>query len=335
MQDIFLERRRSQRFPDHQSLSINLRNGGQEVAALSGNISSGGVFVYCDRFIAAGTHVSVIVTLPTGMSHERSVRVWCDSKVVRVESQLIEEKFGCASSKPRALMNSRTWKGAVRSPLPVRFPFMIILLRHLLGWILISFGPRKDLILENLALRGQLLALHTKRPRRRLSTVQKLFWVVLRRLWSRWQKPWILVTPRTVVEWHRAGFRLYWRWLSSARRLGGRKPVGREIRTLIFRMAAENPTWGAPRIHGELLPGENESGEGLQGYCCKEGAVRILCRPAEGSSTRTYGWKEESSLPFVLQTRRCATSPNGTRSQRSACGSIGRYPCWTKRTQSG
>ena len=130
---------------------------------------------------------------------------------------------------------------------------MIISLRHLLGWILISFGPRKDLILENLALRQQLLALHTKRPRRRLSSVQKLFWVVLRRLWSGWQKPLILVTPRTVVEWHRAGFRLYWRWLSRARRLGGRKPVGKEIRDLIFRMAAENPTWGAPRIHGELL----------------------------------------------------------------------------------
>src|ERR1022692_3774367 len=93
---------------------------------------------------------------------------------------------------------------------------MINLLRHIFGWILISFGSRKDLILENLALRQQLLALHTKRSRRRLSSVQKLFWVVLRRLWSGWQKPLILVTPRTVVEWHRAGFRLYWRWLSRA-----------------------------------------------------------------------------------------------------------------------
>src|SRR6516162_3079140 len=57
----------------------------------------------------------------------------------------------------------------------------------------------------------------------------------------------------TVVEWHRAGFRLYWKWLSRARQLGGRKPVSQEIRALIFRMAAENPTWGAPRMHGELL----------------------------------------------------------------------------------
>jgi putative transposase len=56
-----------------------------------------------------------------------------------------------------------------------------------------------------------------------------------------------------VVEWHRAGFRLYWKWLSRARQVGGRKPVSRELRALVFRMAAENPTWGAPRIHGELL----------------------------------------------------------------------------------
>src|ERR1039458_2724583 len=130
---------------------------------------------------------------------------------------------------------------------------IIMSLRHLLGWAVSAFSSRENLILENLALRQQILALHAKRPRRRLRALHKLFWVVLRRLWSGWERPLILVTPRTVVEWHRAGFRLYWRWLSRARRLGGRKPVGKEIRDLIFRMAAENPTWGAPRIHGELL----------------------------------------------------------------------------------
>ena len=126
-------------------------------------------------------------------------------------------------------------------------------LRHLIGWIISAFFSHQDLILENLALRQQLLALHEKQPRRRLSARQKLFWVVLRKLWQGWKKPLMMVTPRTVVEWHRAGFRLYWRWLSRARRLGGRQPVDKEIRVLIFRMAAENPTWGAPRIHGELL----------------------------------------------------------------------------------
>jgi hypothetical protein len=63
-----------------------------------------------------------------------------------------------------------------------------------------TFCSRQDLILENLALRQQLLALHAKRPRRRLSARQKLFWVVLRKLWQGWKKPLILVTPRTVLE---------------------------------------------------------------------------------------------------------------------------------------
>ena len=120
-------------------------------------------------------------------------------------------------------------------------------LRHFIGWILSALGSRKALILENLALRQQLLALHAKRPRRRLSISHKLFWILLRRLWSGWKAPLVLVTPRTVVEWHRAGFRLYWKWLSRARQVGGRKPMGKEIRALIVRMAAENPTWGAPR----------------------------------------------------------------------------------------
>jgi putative transposase len=130
---------------------------------------------------------------------------------------------------------------------------MIVWLRHLLGWVVSGFRSREDLILENLALRQQLLALHARRRRRRLSAMQKLFWLMLRKLWAGWQKPLLLVTPRTVVEWHRAGFRLYWKWLSRTRPMGGRKAVSKEIRALIFRIAAENPNWGAPRIHGELL----------------------------------------------------------------------------------
>ncbi len=87
----------------------------------------------------------------------------------------------------------------------------------------------------------------------RLPALHKLFWVALRTFWSGWTKPLVLVTPRTVVSWHRAGFRLYWTWVSRARQVGGRKCVSKEVRALIFRMVAENPTWGAPRIHGELL----------------------------------------------------------------------------------
>ena len=56
----------------------------------------------------------------------------------------------------------------------------------------------------------------------------------------------------TVVRWHRAGFKLYWTWLSRHRVQVGRKCVSREVRELIFRIVDENPTWGAPRIHGGL-----------------------------------------------------------------------------------
>jgi putative transposase len=136
---------------------------------------------------------------------------------------------------------------------PIRFGTMISWLWHLIGWFISVFRSREDLILENLALRQQLLALRARRPRRRVSALQKLFWIVLRKLWADWKKPLILVRPRTVVGWHRAGFRLYWRLISRVHKPGGRKPVSKEIRALIFRMAAENPTWGAPRIHGELL----------------------------------------------------------------------------------
>src|SRR5215469_8719745 len=109
---------------------------------------------------------------------------------------------------------------------------MFVRLRYLLGWILSVFRTRDDLVLENLALRHQLLALQAKRPRPRLGAVDKLFWVLLRRVWSGWKRSLILVTPEAVVRWHRAGFRLYWSWISRARK-AGRKPISREVRDLI------------------------------------------------------------------------------------------------------
>ena len=158
---------------------------------------------------------------------------------------------------------------------------MIPFLRHLLGWIVAVLRSRQELILENLALRQQLLALHTKRPRRRLSSVHKLFWIVLRSCWSGWRRPLVLVKPRTVVAWHRAGFRLYWKWLSRAKRVGGRKRVSQEIRVLIFRMAAENPTWGAPRIHGELIK---------LGFCISEPTVSRWLRRAPRNPDPSQRW---------------------------------------------
>jgi putative transposase len=94
--------------------------------------------------------------------------------------------------------------------------------------------------------------LKRKRPRPRIAALDKLFWVFTRRFWSGWKQALIVVTRDTVVQWHRAGFALYWRAISRARRVFGRKRISKEVRDLIFRMVKENPTWGAPRIHGEL-----------------------------------------------------------------------------------
>src|SRR5216684_2046053 len=123
----------------------------------------------------------------------------------------------------------------------------------LAGALLRLFRTRHSLLIENLALRQQLLTLKRRRPRPRLLAFDKFFWVLARRFWSGWEQALIVVSPETVVRWHRAGFALYWRAISRARRMVGRKQVPKEARDLIFRMVAENSTWGAPRIHGELL----------------------------------------------------------------------------------
>jgi putative transposase len=115
------------------------------------------------------------------------------------------------------------------------------------------FHTRSSLLLENLALRQQLAVLKRQHPRARLSLVDRLFWIAACRFWSGWKQRLLIVTPETVTRWHRAGFQLYWRWISRVRKHVGRKRISNELRNLIFRMVAENPTWGAPRIHGELL----------------------------------------------------------------------------------
>ena len=127
------------------------------------------------------------------------------------------------------------------------------MLRLLLGLFRRSFYSRRDLLLENLALRQQLVVLQRRKPKLRLARIDRLFWVAVRRLWPKWKQALIIVTPETVVRWHRAGFRLYWNWLSRHRVVAGRKRISKELQDLIFRMVVENPTWGAPRIHGELL----------------------------------------------------------------------------------
>jgi len=125
-------------------------------------------------------------------------------------------------------------------------------LRLLFVLLVRSARSRRDLLLENLALRQQLSVLKQRHPQPRFAISNKLFWVMLRRFWPRWKRVLVLVQPETVIRWHRIGFKLYWTWLSRHRTHKGRRCVSKELRELIFRMVAENPTWGAPRIHGEL-----------------------------------------------------------------------------------
>jgi putative transposase len=130
---------------------------------------------------------------------------------------------------------------------------MIYVIWLFAGSILRLFHRRRRLLLENLALRQQLAVLKRRHPRPQLVPFDKAFWVLARRFWSGWKQALIIVSPETVVRWHRSGFTLYWRVISKAHRMVGRKRVSKQVRDLIFRMVTENPTWGAPRIHGELL----------------------------------------------------------------------------------
>ena len=104
---------------------------------------------------------------------------------------------------------------------------------------------------EILALRQQLLVLNRGRPRVRLRNIDRLILVWLCRMFPSLLDTMVIVKPETVLRWHRRGFRAYWRWKSSRR--GGRPRIDSDVRALIRRMSRENPLWGAPRTHGELL----------------------------------------------------------------------------------
>lgn len=110
----------------------------------------------------------------------------------------------------------------------------------------------KRLAAENVALRHQVSVLRRKHPGRvRISLVDRLFLSWLSKVCPSVPDAIVIVKPEAVMRWHRHGFRALWRWKS--RNLGGRPVIDREIRDLIKMMARDNPLWGAPRIHEELL----------------------------------------------------------------------------------
>jgi hypothetical protein len=128
---------------------------------------------------------------------------------------------------------------------------MVAILSAVVSIFAFRFRGRASLELELVALRHQVTVLRRQRPGRlQLSSLDRLLWVWLYRIWPQVIDAMVLVKPATVVQWHRKGLRLYWRWRS---RRPGRPKISTEIRDLIRRMSRANPLWGAPRIHGELL----------------------------------------------------------------------------------
>jgi putative transposase len=129
---------------------------------------------------------------------------------------------------------------------------MIAILLRLFRLLPVLCGSHRHVALENLALRQQ-LAVYKKTLRRpKLHPSDRLFWASLSRIWAGWRQALIIVTPDTVLRWHRRRFRDYWAKLSRRSQVS-RPSINAEIIALVRKMAAANPLWGAPRLHGELL----------------------------------------------------------------------------------
>ncbi len=153
----------------------------------------------------------------------------------------------------------------------------------ILGPILAFFQcflkSRSQLALENLALRQQLIVLRRGIKRPKLRAADRMFWVLLARVWNGWRTSLAIVNPDTVIRWHRKGFKLFWRWKSRFDERG-RPRIKPEVISLIRRMSQENRTWGVPRIQGELR---------LLGYDVAESTVaKYMTRPHHGPPSQTW-----------------------------------------------
>jgi putative transposase len=139
-----------------------------------------------------------------------------------------------------------------------------------------------------------------------LAPADRLFWVWLSRIWRNWRSALAIVKPETVVAWHRAGFRQFWAWKVRHGQVG-RPSISQEIRALIRQMCRENPGWGAPRIHGELLKLGIDIGESS----VSKYMVRYRRPPSQ--TWRTFldntsrGWSPSTSSPCPLSVSRSFT----------------------------
>jgi len=119
-------------------------------------------------------------------------------------------------------------------------------------FVILLVNGHKQVALENAALRQQLAVFKRDKKRPTLRGGDPVFWIALSKVWKNWKSALVMVRPETVISWQRNRFKRYWRQLSQAKG-PGRPAVSSEICKLIRTMAEANVTWGAPRIHGELL----------------------------------------------------------------------------------
>ncbi len=125
------------------------------------------------------------------------------------------------------------------------------MLRSAFSFLLSLFKSRTQLHLEVLFLRKQLEIVGRSSPRPKIRPADRFFMGFLTDLYDAWREALLIAKPETVIRWHRQSFRLYWKWKS--RPAGGRPKIPQDQIDLIKQMAHDNPLWGAPRIHGELL----------------------------------------------------------------------------------
>src|SRR6266436_3262819 len=166
---------------------------------------------------------------------------------------------------------------------------MVALLFFLLRLVVSPFRPIGRLEAENAALRRQLIVLQRKvRGRVQFTNSDRLFFLQLYRWFPSIVEVMTTIRPDTLVRWHRAGFRRYWRWKSQ--NLGGRPPIDAGLRALIRRMSIENMLWGAPRIHGELLKLD---------FAVAQSTVAKYMAKRGGPSGQSWGTFLHNHLPHI------------------------------------
>jgi putative transposase len=157
---------------------------------------------------------------------------------------------------------------------------MPALLLSIFRFVRLLLSGHQAIAIENAALRLQLAAFQRKRKRPLLTTLDRVFWITLRRLWSGWRRPLLYVRADTVTRWQRERFRRFWARLSKRHgRRRGRPATAVEIRRLIERMVVANPLWRAPPIHGELK---------MLGIAISERTVSRILRGLPHPPTQTW-----------------------------------------------